>query len=560
MGFLKIGLMSACVCFASCALYPEEEINPSHVLYLMQSKEVEKSLHCYKILAKKNGHNFELLQKMASLLLSQGAQSTDPEIEQLTIFGAGLSASSHSLPILEKGLSSTNIQTSLMALHFLSLFQDDRSDELIEKVLSSDFLMTRLEALYVMAQKKHPHAIGQIESLMHRLPLEIKPIFPSLFALVGTRGTTPILKELLNDPNPYVRIEALLSVGRFERDDLLAVVRQKGSHPSLAEKEALSMILGSLKDSASIPLLKTLAKSPMENVQIAAAYSLFLLGEPEGGSLLTQKAQNKNPFAISLLSALPKSEDLLVTLMKDEDLDVRINATLALLEKRDQRAGQGLKDLLLLDKKNFLIMPLSSPGRSMQAWRVVSTPSFYPKKEEDAMLWEVSLNIKEFFLKKALDLPEKCFLSLAEALFDAQINELIPALVHALENLRTPEAILLLKKQIQRPGSPLIRDYANLTLFRLKEEGPYEESIYEWVARRGGAQLIRLRPYIPMKKRFDSVYSLSPEETSRLLIETYSALAESRKEKSIALLLEVIQRGNHKNRFALAGLLLRATE
>ena len=97
-------------------------------------------------------------------------------------------------------------------------------------------------------------------------------------------------------------------------------------------------------------------------------------------------------------------------------------------------------------------------------------------------------------------------------------------------------------------------------MFRLKEEGPFEESIYEWVARQSRRQLIRLRPYIPMKNRVDSLYSLSPEETSRLLIETYSALAESRKEKSICLLLEAIQQGNRKNRYALAGLLLRATE
>ncbi len=537
-----------------------DDVSSSHVLYLMQCGEIEKSLKSYELLAQKKGQNFDLLQKMASLLLRLGIQSKDAEIEQLTIFGAGLAASSHSLPILEKGLTSGNMQTSLLALHFLSLFQDDKSDELIEKVLSSDFLMPRLEALYVMAQKKHPHAIGQIESLMYRLPSEIKPIFPSLFALVGTPAATPILKELLNDPNPSVRVEALLSVGRFEKDELLALIRQKGSHPSLMEKEALSTILGSLKDSASIPLLKNLVKNSIDNVQTAAAFSLFLLGDEEGETHLIKKAEEKNLFAICFLSALPKTEELLVHLMHDPHLDVRVNATFALLEKRDARALAGLQEILLLDKKNFLLMPLISPGRSMQAWRVMGTPSFYPKNEEEAIFWEVSLNIKELFLKKALDLPEKVFLTLAATLFEHQINELIPSCVHALENLRTPLAIDLLKKQILKPGAPLIRDYAHLALFRLKAEGSHEQAIYDWVARQGGNQLIQLRPYVPWKKRVDSLYSLTPEETSRLLIETYSALAESHKEKSVSLLFEAIQKGNRKNRFALAGLLLRAIE
>jgi HEAT repeat protein len=559
MGLSKIALFFSFILLASQPFASEESQN-SHILYLMQSGEVERSIQSYKLLAQQKGQNFDLLQKMALLLLQLGSQNKDPEVEQLTLFGAGLAASSHSLPILEKGLASSNLQASLMALHFLSLFQDDRCDELIEKVLSSDFLITRLEALFVLAQKKHPHAIGQIESLMYRLPQEAKPIFPSLFALVGTPEATPILKELLNDSNPYVRIEALLSIGRFERDDLLSVVRQKGSHPSIVEKEALSTILGSLKDSASLPLLKNLAKNSIENVQIAAAHSLFLLGEEEGSRFLIQKAQEKNPFAIGFLSQVPNTEALLLKLMGDKDLDIRINATLALLKKRDVRSIEGLKEILLLDKKNFLLMPAISPGRSMQAWRAVPTPSFYPKNEEEAMLWEVSLNIKELFLKMSLDLPETSFLSLVETLFDHQKNELVPPCVHAVENLRTPLAIDLLKKQLHKTGAPLIRDYANLALFRLKEEGHYEHSVWNWVARQGGKELIRLRPYVPWKNRVDSLYSLSPEETSRLLIETYSALAESRKEKSISLLLEAIQKGNVKNRYALAGLLLRATE
>jgi hypothetical protein len=74
-------------------------------------------------------------------------------------------------------------------------------------------------------------------------------------------------------------------------------------------------------------------------------------------------------------------------------------------------------------------------------------------------------------------------------------------------------------------------------------------------------ELIRLRPLLPWKFRLEqSDYALTPDETSHLLIESFLSIANRRDEKSISFLLEAIQFSNPANRYALIGLLMRATE
>ena len=167
----------------------------------------------------------------------------------------------------------------------------------------------------------------------------------------------------------------------------------------------------------------------------------------------------------------------------------------------------------------------------------------------------------EHFLCESIHLPEEPFLRLAGMIFKKQQNDLVPALISLLENLRTEKAVELLKEGAKKLTAPLIRDYCHLALFRLKIDGPYEEYINHWVMRQKHEELIRLRPLLPWKFRLEqSDYTLSPDETSHLLIESFLSIANRRDEKSIAFLLEAIQYSNPANRYALMGLLMRATE
>ncbi|HAB99699.1 MAG TPA: hypothetical protein DCE71_07760 [Parachlamydiales bacterium] len=91
----------------------------------------------------------------------------------MTLFGAGFSNCARALDILERGLDQADPQLQLLSHKRIARHEDDRADELLQKAMGSDFLSTRMEAAFHLALKKHPHAVGQIEGLMIRLP----PVF-----------------------------------------------------------------------------------------------------------------------------------------------------------------------------------------------------------------------------------------------------------------------------------------------------------------------------------------------------------------------------------------------
>jgi hypothetical protein len=169
--------------------------------------------------------------------------------------------------------------------------------------------------------------------------------------------------------------------------------------------------------------------------------------------------------------------------------------------------------------------------------------------------------MREHLLREAIHLPEADFLKLARRIFINNQSDLVPTTIALLENLQTDGAISLLKEGAEKIATPLVRDYCHLALFRLQQEGPYEEYINHWVMNQKEAQLIQFHLLLPWKYRLEqSDYTLSPEETSRLLIEAFVSIASRRDEKSVAFLLEAMQTGNPQNRYALMGLLMKATE
>ena len=73
--------------------------------------------------------------------------------------------------------------------------------------------------------------------------------------------------------------------------------------------------------------------------------------------------------------------------------------------------------------------------------------------------------------------------------------------------------------------------------------------------------MIRFRPMLPWtEKNVESQFQLTPEETSRLLVEAYVTLADQHDPQGIDILLSAILEGNEKNRYALAGLLLKSIQ
>jgi HEAT repeat protein len=554
-------LLSLRVFSAENAEHLSKEELKMHSLFLMQQNRIEEALDRYRDYCDQLGHlDFEALHTMGLIMLQKGIQEADPQTYLMTLFGAGISGSSGALEILEKGIDHPDPQIQLLALHFISQFEDDRASELLNRAMSSDFLATRMEAAFYLAQRKHPMAAGQIEGLMYRLPPFFKPYFPAFFALLGTSDATATLRRLIEDSDPQVRIESILNVAKSGRDDFLPLLRKRLTHFHIAELEATIFAVGQLKDSASSSKLKKLATSPTDSVRLAAALALLQLGDRSFFPTVLTLAREHNLFAIASLGSISESEETLVELASSNDIQIRLNAGLALLQRRDPRALPALREFFLQDAKDLAFHPFPSVGRTMTAFKAIAAAELRSKDPRTDLSY--SLAIREHFLREAVHLPEPAFLELVRSLFRHPQLDLIPTAIALLENLRTEGAIALLQEGAQTTTSPLIRTYCHLALFRLKEEGPHEDYVHQWVIRQRDAQLIRLRPLLPWQYRLETSddYSLSAEETSKLLIDSFLAIANQREEKGLSFLIETLQLGNPQNRYALIGLLMRSSE
>jgi HEAT repeat protein len=328
------------------------------------------------------------------------------------------------------------------------------------------------------------------------------------------------------------------------------------SHHEVPQQEACAAALGLMHDEKSIPRLSALAKSPSANVRLAAMQALYRLGRHEVKADIEEMAQGSNLFAVAALGGISGTEPVLRKLLQSNQIQVKVNACLALLQRQDSACLPILKEILIHDPRDLCFDKVASIGGGLTAWKVV--PSGRQNFQDDALAYELSLNMREEALEQALDLSERDFLQIASLLFEHQQNELVPTLAHLLENLQTPEAIALLQKYRQKAGAPLIRNYCTLALFSIGEEGSYGDQLTEWVLKQQKMELIRFRHYLPWEAREQSKYELTPEETSRLLVDTFEAFARVQNDKGIDVLLEAIANGNEKNKYALAGLLIRA--
>ena len=190
------------------------------------------------------------------------------------------------------------METQLTALHFICALQDNESNNLLIKAMSSDFLEVRIEAAMQMAIKKHPCAFGQIQSLMQRLPPFFKPFFPQFFGLIGTSDAIQILKTLLFDIDPNVRVQSILSIAQNNRDDLLYLLKRKIKHASIKEQEALAAAIASLNDSSCNEDLKKLYLSATDNIKLAISLALYKLGDKTYAKEIINSAISGNLFAI----------------------------------------------------------------------------------------------------------------------------------------------------------------------------------------------------------------------------------------------------------------------
>lgn len=540
------------------APFPTEVSGP--MLYALHRKQAEKAFECYLTHANETqAHDFTLLQQAAITLLEEGAHSKDPEIQLLCMFGAGVAASNELLTILERGMHSEDLRTQLIALSYLGRLQDDEADKLLLEALSSPYLIVRLESLLELAQKNHPAVLGHLYSISAKVPSVVRAALAQIAIHLEGSEAARYLQKLLTDVDPQVRVETILNVAKAHRDDFLPTLRMLACGASSPEQEALAIAFGELKDQSATPRLKEFAQSKQEGVRLASCIALHRLGETGYREFIENDARQGSLFAIAALGKLRSGKETLATLLSTGDRDVRLNALIALLELKDKRVLPYLRDILIEDVRNLGFWRHYSASGGLKAWRIISSASEQNKKNYPGLSGQ-TIGLRETILAKCIEFEEADFLEIARQIITSRQYALVPLLMDLMENKKSEGIISFLKEGQQKAGAPLLRNYCTLALYRLKEKGPYEEHLIKWIGDRGSEELIRFRDGEDPSSSFSRAHELTPEETSRFLIEACEALASAQNIAGIETLIRAIAYGNPKNRYALAGLLLRTTE
>ena len=539
-------------------LWSDHSAEKGQILLLIRQGKDEQAFKLYESLhVKTQKHDFELVHRMALGILDFGYRQKDPEIELLSLYGASISAHEDAYYILEESLSSKYPQIQLIALQALAQLKNDRADQAILRTMGSDQLLIRFEAAELLSLKKHPQALNQIESLMYKVPKEIRPLFPPMIAQAETPHANKMLRKLLNDPSENVRISVILSAAKLGRDDLLPQIRQQASHTQNGQQEAVAYALGVLQDEQSRDKLKHLTRSQYPTVALAAQLALYRLGQNEAAKAIEKAAAKGDLFAITALGDIPERSHTLIQLAGNPSLQIRINAIHALLKQQNPQASSYLKEVIIRDQQDLALSQISSPGKVFKAWKAISSSSKLFKDDREAFM--VNLEIKEAILIKLRELSESEFIRIADQIFKSQQNDLVPSTVSLLEEMGTPEAIQCLKIHQQQFGAPLIRTYCTIALYHMQEPGPYGEILRKWITTQNKTEFIRFQPFSPWELGKSS-YALTPEQTSQLLIKASEALAMKQDDEAISTLIEAITTGHKKNKYALAGLLLHATK
>src|SRR5690606_34254463 len=100
-------------------------------------------------------------------------------------------------------------------------------------------------------------------------------------------------------------------------------------------------------------------------------HSLHLLGDASSKQEMIALAETKDLFAIAALHAIAEGEDCLRNLILSSDIQVRLNAVIALLRLRSPYCYPALKEFLIRDSKDIGFQLVPSPGGTLTVCKAI---------------------------------------------------------------------------------------------------------------------------------------------------------------------------------------------
>jgi len=499
------------------------------------------------------GADFAAWRQRAWTILEEGSRHQEMEVQLLTLFGAKLSQDEGAMTFYMRALKSPKPEVQLAAIKSLGALKNDRADEALQEGLRSNEIIIRLETLLLMAQRGMPGVSDHVEGLMAKIPKPLHSIFPPLFAMAGDPASLKQLRLLLSDPDDRVRASSAISVEKGGIEEFLPHIRRLAKQVSPLVQEAAAHCLGVFGDATAVPILKRMISSPFKDVRLSALQAYAMLNEEETLPLLLKEAEGGDLFAISLLGSIAGGEEKLKAFQRSTDAQVAINASMALLARGERESLKILAPLILTHRATLTAH--TSSLKHIIAWKLA------PRGPYEDPIAEARVNeSRRELVRRIFLLPEEDALAFSYELLNRGENDYVPALMEQLYASGSPGAIALLERFQQKIGAPYVRGATALTLFKLGQKQRRDE-IISFLKNHHAIELIRLKPMDEDDKLnpFSGPFELSAQETSSLYIEMLEALLTEGKEDGIELLVEAIEKGHSNNRYALAGLLIRAT-
>jgi HEAT repeat protein len=555
--FFKLSSLLLLVVILSSATFPQEEA--TRILYLMHRQKCKEALlHYLSITETTQEHDFSLLQEAALAMLREGAKQEDAQVQLMCLLASSICRDPTLLFIHKQALNSNDLQLQLASISVLGQMVDEAADELLFSALSSPFLITRLEALFHLARRGHIDIFEKMQSLFAKCPPLARPLFAQIVTLIDTQQGDRFIKQLLLDADIEVRIEALRQVSEKKLDQFLPQVQRLAKQNHISQQEAALIALSSLSDSEAVHIFETAQTSIHKEVSLAALVGLHRLGHKEALLALKERARKEDLFAIwSLANSHDQgTRELLYTLAtQSTSMDVRLNALLVLVQLKDASVFPLIDVFLFRTASDLGFHTLLSPGRCFKAYQII--PSATQNEKYYPTLSQTGSALKQALLVHLLEIDEAEFIKLAKRIIIEQQKELIPLTVQLLENIHNEDVITFLEKYSLCSSSPLVRGFCALALYRLDPTGKNSNTLLDWIKNQTAFTMIQVK-----KKELKplSSYTLTYEETSQLFLEALEAISMQKSFTSIDTLLHLIAHGNEKNRYALAGLLIKTAE
>ena len=136
--------------------------------------------------------------------------------------------------------------------------------------------LVRLEILNILAMLKDPRALEAIKKFALERSWSISWTASALLLCEGNEEAIAIVKNLLKDPNPKLRVQAALILSLWSREEEPIQILQQG-YQSAKRDTKIKIIegIGRIGSMSSVPFLIEILKEPSQSMRMLAAMALI---------------------------------------------------------------------------------------------------------------------------------------------------------------------------------------------------------------------------------------------------------------------------------------------